>query len=1349
MADYFGEHSTFISSRGFPSPADTPYETPGFLRSKRSSRANTVSREQSSSPPPLPPDASEASEKSREGRYSALDPRRFTPTLHASLVSEILNLRRELDSKNILVENLETNLAGSRTDNEALTEQVARHQRDTREAKQHLLQLEAGTYDAIEAIAKERDVVKQSAEDVKSKLEAVTKKNRRQEEDAARSQSLWEQEKESWENERRQLERRVHVTEGRLRLVVDEMSTQQITAETPAALVDEADDSTTFKDSGFGNESDAASIRSATPVKHRRNASSISFRSRSLRNSASTRASAGTPDHFPKVNGYSLADELDIDEEDEYDLDEFEHGDDQLDYPEPKSRSRMDSMSGGAESKAKRVLGLDSELPNSPGFSRPRSPVKDRQSTCFDHAESLQHDSALTAIRAVESAQHSKPRAEYVDNGYQPSPPSTPRQTRNHSADGQTRIPTVLEPVSTVDTGVQTERPISTNGHGLGSITSSTAPPASPPPTPVVAQSTWEHKAHAANSTSVYATASTQTDVLATDRTTSSSLKRHSLSPPEFVPSIAIHPPTSRPNSPRAYVLPPGTKNASVQTNLRWPGCDAAVQTEEIRVDKRLRLLPASLQPASLTAPRSSLLPSPTFPDVPRPAKQRPSNGGTAIIFTNSKSALEASIPSPPLQSPMESSPEVPRNNSSKSLRDLPLRAIPLGRPVLAPVRAAAEGPLNRSSQYGVTRPLQTSSQLASIDKDSDDSSDDDAGSDLEPSDITGSMPVISRAPPGRFGLSNPPKVVPEDKEVSPDRRPETAGSYGAAPAPSVASSRATTQPGKRPMPKYSSARERSPSFGSAISSTYSIQSVAPPYPIPRRSSSRVLGLAASEGSRSPTPHHGSGDVFARGGIRGSRSHHARQVSLRKVQSATAIRGGKTSPTKRNRGKRSPDLTPIQSMHFDMPTQTRFPIPELPTPLQEQRGFHIPRDSTNTTLPPGTAVSDRRMSAETALIDSIAGTMVGEWMWKYIRKRKSFGITDEAANNFAQDSVNGAINITSHHGTRHKRWVWLSPYERTVMWDSKQPTSGTALLGKKGRKLAIQSVIDVEDNTPIPKGAELSSAFNRSILILTPERALKFTAVSAARHELWMTALSFLARSGQLPGQIPAAQPARPPIPSYEPLSTQQQHAPSFGRAKVRDSVRLAKGKRPIFQHTATHPAPSDSNATALSEPPQDEGADFPAVPRLYIATAKHQRKRSNTSPRLPPPLSALRSVSYSAIASSNTSSRLHPSMTTGSSNRHEMGTSSSRSGSRHGSGASPTSPNFFEAVGTVRMEAFVDPSIRNGVVYVPAPLPPMVSTPHGPRRKRGDSHLSVSTFEKRRAGFVFDENGYDPFKGF
>lgn len=1039
MADYFSEYSSFIGAKGLPSPADTPYETPGFIRSKRSSRATAgSSRDQSESPPPLPPDTIEFQEKNRDGRYSALDPRRFTPTLHASLVSEILNLRRELDSKNNLVENLETSLSTAKTENESLSEKLSEHAKEVRKARLQVQQMEKGTYDAVEDLAKERDLAKSNVEDLKNKLDAVQKTTRRQDEDAERTQRIWEAEKESWDDERRQLERRIHVTESRLRTVVDEMSVHQAAAEAEQANAEDGEESM-FKDSGLGNESDTASIRSATPVRHRRNMSSLSYRSRSIRNSTASRA-AGTPEPHAKPNGYSLADELGIDEEDEYDIDEFEHPDDELEFSERLRRtmeSRQSSVAGDADSKAKRILGLVTETVDSPASPTFRDlPKRSIESSTLSEPtkQSLEQPTVLPTVSEAQPPS----RVQYVDTGYQPSPPPSPSRNQSTTEDGSA-LQTSKPPQIAVDTTVDSQN---TQQHPLQISPRIAASPISPPETPVVDGGLWPENKRMSIPLPAYSTASTQTDFVESERPKSHHQQRDSLSPPAFVPSIAIHPPSSRPSTPKPYVLPPGTKNASTQASLGWASRDASVQTEEIRVDKRPVKLPEHLLPAYL-------LPSPAFQESPPPKQlRRAPTGGTAKIF--SKPIIAPALPSPPPQSPQESSPEYSRDNSQKDLRSMPLRAIPLPRPVLAPLALQGEhvpdGPLNRSAQYGVTKSSQRSSQLFEMDKGSDNSDDEDFISDLDTKDLESSIPALNRPPHGRFGLSQPPKVVPEDKEISPERRPDTAGSYGAAPAPSVASSRANSQhvrakaAAKRPM--HNDYRSRSPSFGSMASSSYSTQSALPPFPIPTRSSSRVVPNSHSEGSQSPTPHHF--DVF---GNRGHRSHrapqHTRQGSLRKVQSAAVIR--RSPPKSRRRRRHSPNLTPVQSMAFESPAPTKFPIPELPTPLQDSLTFDYVKGSVDLGKAPSTAANTTpRVSEETNLVDAIAGTMVGEWMWKYIRKRKSFGVQEDFP--IAED---GTVNIS---GSRHKRWVWLSPYERTIMWDNKQPTSGSALLGKKGRK---------------------------------------------------------------------------------------------------------------------------------------------------------------------------------------------------------------------------------------------------------------------------------------------------------
>ncbi|EME81137.1 uncharacterized protein MYCFIDRAFT_77058 [Pseudocercospora fijiensis CIRAD86] len=1368
MADYFSEYSSFVGAKGLPSPADTPYETPNYLRSKRSSRATaSSSREQSSSPPPLPLDSTDVQDKTRDAPYTALDPRRFTPTLHASLVSEILSLRRELDSKNNLVENLESTLAVTRNENDLLTAQLSERAKEIRKAKYQVQQIEQGTYDAVADLVRERDGALEALEDLRSKLEVVQRKTRQQDEDAERTQNIWENDKESWDNERRQLERRIHVTESRLRAVVDEMSLQQSHMQ-----ADQFVDEIAFKDSGLGNDSDTASIRSFnSPVKHKRNMSNVSFRHKNTRASVSSRTTAATPDLYARPGG-TLADELGIDEEDKPEIDGSEQGDEYQELSERARRtlhSRQNSVTGDVDTKAKRVLGLSTDSHDTPAAKDLPKPASS-ETAALQGPTKLYLDRATTPPPAGFHMPEPAPRAEYVDTGYQPSPPSSPPRVEVVQAGDDKAETDELHEIHDTDDDAEMRPPaIDTSGLQQPRREVPTKP-ISPPQTPVVDGTTWLHEKAAFLVPRPYSTASTQTELVKPEQPKSGHTpKRDSLSPPMFVPSIAIIPPNSRPSSPRPYALPPGTKNADSQANLVWPSKDAWVQTEEIRIDRRPVKLPPHLLPGAL-------LPSPTFQEQPR--GKGPAVGRTASLFNKRKSPPAISIPcSPPFHSSIESSPEMSRNQSAKDLRTYPLKALPLPRPVLSPPLPPTEtftsnGPLNRSSQYGVTQPRLEQQHFTDVDQSTDQSDDDEL---MEDGDITGSIPALSRPPLGRFGLSDPPKAVPEDKEISPERRPSTADSHGAAPAPSISSSRAASQrrharpPTKLSKPVSAASanrdfRSRSPSFGSMASSSYSTSSTIPmpPFPVPLRTSSRIVGKPHSEGSQSPTPYDGFG---MRGG-RGGRAQHARQVSLRKVQSAAVMRNmsgrgspskGRVSPTRavrisptkgHRRRRRSPDLTPVQSMAFESPAPTNFPIPELPTPLQDSLRYNkFVKGSVDVTRSPG-ASSGARVSEETNLVDAIAGTMVGEWMWKYIRKRKSFGIGDDTSE-FPVADQNGLVSNTGH-GTRHKRWVWLSPYERTIMWDTKQPNSGAALLGKKGRKLAIQSVLDVQDRTPLPKNPELSAAWNRSILILTPERALKFTATTEGRHSLWMTALSFLAQSGQLPNQIPPLPNRKPPLPpsipstSIDGVSIKRHRSPSFGRSNVRDSIRLAKGKKPELQQVQSYPEQIYGHDTMEAEigAAENDSADFPAVPRLYISTTKHSRKRSNTNPGLSQSMHNFRSFSSSAVPSSASSGMPHRS-TNGSSFRPSV--SSTKSGSWRDSMASPLQPNFFEAVGTVRMEAFVDPNVRDGVLYVPAP-PPVIGATRRPRRA---SNLSQSTVDKRRAGYVFDEDGMDPFKGF
>ncbi|MCJ1404585.1 hypothetical protein MMC11_007811 [Xylographa trunciseda] len=126
--------------------------------------------------------------------------------------------------------------------------------------------------------------------------------------------------------------------------------------------------------------------------------------------------------------------------------------------------------------------------------------------------------------------------------------------------------------------------------------------------------------------------------------------------------------------------------------------------------------------------------------------------------------------------------------------------------------------------------------------------------------------------------------------------------------------------------------------------------------------------------------------------------------------------------------------------------------------------------------------------ADPRMIQAITQTMIGEYLWKYTRKA---GREDMSTN-------------------RHRRFFWIHPYTRTLYWSDQDPsTAGRAQL--KAKSVAIEGVRVVADDNPMPPGLH-----RKSIIILTPGRAVKFTAATGQRHETWFNSLSYLIlRTGQ------------------------------------------------------------------------------------------------------------------------------------------------------------------------------------------------------------------------------------------
>ena len=977
-----------------PSPADTSYRTPSSTRSRRSRPYDDMSSP-SYTPPSIPADerslkreSDDFSNPALDESISPLDPRRFTPTLHASLVSEILSLRRDLDDRRKDIEQLELSFHTTHAQNEKLNNDLLASNKETRSVKRQMQMLEGGSMSALNELAKERDDALEDVLDLRRRLEQSQKRVKTHEDNAGRTQALWENDKEAWLAEKRGLETKVHVVEGRLKAVLTEVANSQLLA-----------GSTTHVDPSHNrNSMESPSRGSIRGFRSRRQsaASDISDQSGGRHSVLS----------FTNGTGTNLADELAFDEAEEDHLNS-DHEDGRV-SPDalPEERERPMSRMSNLSVKARKILGLQFDM------------------------EDNERSRSATGIRS-----------EYVDTGIQFSPPTTPglQTAFSDHASHTSPKPSRTKPVeglacsaSSADTSSSKDVQSNTQPQSARSVMVSSScqtvealpsPPLTPkkpdmlPPIPGSALERSEMR-----------TGATQTDALPViDNSNVRHKRKHT---PELqIPLIAIIPPESRPATPETnVVLPPRTKNAGCQVNIPPPYTTTAMQTREIRVDQRF------------VAP----------PPVPAPT----------------------SIHSRPM-APVAARP--PTSSLSLSRRR-PQRA-PASAPLLwrsAP-RPNDDGPLARD--FAFPRPVRSSSLFAGFEDDIDEKNQkflEDAFSEDD---------IFSR-PTAKF-------VLRSGKMVLQEQGLENIGENVAASAGQTVALehlrqsedslppelRSILPPGKHSPRKKSFSRvgsgskqlKRAPSSKSSNmrraalissgavahqasnsqSTTTSIDKTnPPPFPVPVRYSSTKTSKSISEGGRSSRASSSASPTK-------QIKHKTIKPPLRKARSAAAI---SHSPNRRQ-GSQSPHLDPRISIVPEMPS---FQMPQPRPNFLQAEAWETPQEASAprpsiATGPnrKGSHVktnSDAAAMGQTSVVDSIAQTMVGEWMYKYVRRRKSFGIPDKSTEWDPSKSVDELSASVTNTGVRHKRWVWLAPYERAVMWSNKQPTSGTSLMGKSGRK---------------------------------------------------------------------------------------------------------------------------------------------------------------------------------------------------------------------------------------------------------------------------------------------------------
>ncbi|RPA91647.1 hypothetical protein L873DRAFT_1751775 [Choiromyces venosus 120613-1] len=1360
LSDMDADDTDYATEAPLPSPAGTPYRTP--LLSRHTSRHASPSPSPSPSPYPLsssPPTTNgRASPLHRmsmshhhdtfDDTISILDPRRFTPTLHANLVAEILSLRRDLESKANLIDTLEHDLSAARSEHETATTSAATAQREARDVKRQLARVEND--DAVETVAKERDEAVEAIAELKRQVERLAKSRRSAEEDLERLKTIAERDHEKWEDSKRALERRAHVAEGRLKALLDELSAANAMPPPPLPMHQSEPENEDTASSEVAM-SDTASIRT-----------SIQGRPSSLIMGDDVAERLGIRFSMLAGNrGLSLADELDLDggEEDE----EYEEGHEEEDDDDDGNRTATEAEAtgdnesgsdGGSQTEDEEDLrsmreycetGVqveeeeEMERPEIVLLEETRAELErtyselDRKSSELENIY-IELDKAQERIGELEEQVDGlaeevaeKKRAltdREIDHGHKIKVFETrSREVEDRWASIEVKEKSLDERAKNLDKrdrmldnkeAIVTPIPDSPIDKELPILPfdDDHRPPTPPPKSPTLPPPV------------IYETTGTQTDPM---------------KPPalQIIPTIAVTPPPPTPPLPGQPRVP--MRNAAVQTrNLRQK--TRGMQTDEPAFEDRIMKLPARLMPAAILANNNPVLPvaPPAQPERPPPSPPKKSSRRN-IKKTSTMVTAPTSVPAP--TSAPRSTPDSPGPPGTALIYSSP--------------KAPSEfGETSEKDKDSVRRHLFNGVDLSHDlpQSSGDDDFHDDA--DLSGNEFKTALSAPRPKKRDRISILDRPTPVTErtDNTVYKAYKKSTNIRQNAMVSSGV----------------HAHHRTRSPSLTSNRTSESGGTKIGPPFPVPVRHSSRKPGGYASSRTESPTPMSAS---LPRRTL--PPGQHRRQQSIRKVRSAAALPTLRTS----NSRTRSPPPLSASSAAPDSPLLPPLPRDEVISSAFDKQKVgsskHKHQASTNTSNTGNASLGSSIQ--QISVVDAIAQTMVGEWMWKYVRRRRSFGVPD------SPQAWDGRDESTTGGGQRHKRWVWLAPYERAVMWSSRQPTSGNALLGKTGRKLPIQSVLDVKDDTPLPKGANPAQPlFNRSILILTPARALKFTAPNKERHYVWLTALSFLSHSAHESEGLLALPP---PMPfEYDQMQQQRPQSPPLTRPPIppvpvnrdppfhpiRDSIRVAKSK------ARSRASKSEVNGYAGSSSlgknsrrdidrhnlmTTDSIAEPPSIPRF----PGHSRKRSYTTRS-----STNRSISHGYNPS------LHSSFG-GSSNGDYyppgpmgvggIGLMSGNSSLAHGA----PGPNFggWESgpIGTVRMEAFIDPKPKFEFDEEDEYLgnkPSSYRLRRGGRSSRqgsywsgsGDFYAGGSEVGKGSVigGSVDDElfrNGEDPFRGF
>jgi hypothetical protein len=157
----------------------------------------------------------------------------------------------------------------------------------------------------------------------------------------------------------------------------------------------------------------------------------------------------------------------------------------------------------------------------------------------------------------------------------------------------------------------------------------------------------------------------------------------------------------------------------------------------------------------------------------------------------------------------------------------------------------------------------------------------------------------------------------------------------------------------------------------------------------------------------------------------------------------------------------------------------------------------------------------------------------------------------------------------------------------------------------------VTNVLDVKDDTPLvtsPSQNHMPSLHNRSIVVLTPTQAIKFTALTRERHISWLTALSFCVHNDPADLIIPRGlSPNNSSLWSNAPSNTGSSIASSQGTQQF--------GTYVVRQHSFPDFAPNvPESPLGYKQRVEDAYATPPSVPRIPTGRRFDTRERSGSA---------------------------------------------------------------------------------------------------------------------------------------